>query len=156
MDYMSEMRLALFQPDIPGNVGAVLRTAACFGIPVDLIEPMGFPWDDRRVRRAAMDYGGLAEVVRHADWTAFAESLGGRRLVVLAARAAVALPDARFRADDVLLMGSESAGAPPFVHEAAGLRVRIPIRAGLRSLNLSVAAAIAVAEGLRQTGGWPG
>jgi tRNA (cytidine/uridine-2'-O-)-methyltransferase len=156
MDYMSEMRLALFQPEIPGNVGAVLRTAACFGVPVDLIEPMGFPWDDRRVRRAAMDYGGLAEVARHADWTAFAQSVAPRRLVVLAARGAVPLPDAAFRADDVLLMGSESAGLPPHAHAAAALRVRIPIRPGLRSLNLSVAAAIALAEALRQTNGWPG
>lgn len=150
------MRLALFQPDIPGNVGAVLRTAACFQTPVDLIEPMGFPWDDKRVRRSAMDYGGHAEIVRHRDWDAFHASLGERRLVVLAARGSVPIAEAGFRPDDVLLMGSESAGAPAYVHAAAALRVRIPIAPGLRSLNVSVAAGIALAEALRQTGGLPG
>lgn len=149
------MRLALFQPDIPGNVGAVLRTAACFRVPVDVIEPIGFPWDDKRIRRAAMDYGGQAEVTRHIDWAAFEAALGGARLVVMAARGAVPLAEAGFRADDVILMGSESAGAPAYVHARAGLRVRIPIAPGLRSLNVSVAAGIALAEALRQTGGYP-
>lgn len=150
------MRLALFQPDIPGNVGAILRTAACLGVAVDVIEPTGFPWDDKRIRRAAMDYGGADHVRRHAGWTDFAASLGDSRLIVMAARGSVPLADAGFRADDVILMGSESAGAPAHVHEAAHLRVRIPIAPGLRSLNVSVAAGIALAEALRQTGGWPG
>jgi tRNA (cytidine/uridine-2'-O-)-methyltransferase len=148
------MRLALFQPDIPGNVGAILRTAACFGVPVDLIEPLGFPWDDKRIRRAAMDYGGQVDATRHLDWDAFHATLGQSRLVVMAARGSVSIADAGFRPDDVILMGSESAGAPPYVHAAAGLRVRIPIAPGLRSLNVSVAAGIALAEALRQTGGF--
>ncbi|QHL89519.1 tRNA (cytidine(34)-2'-O)-methyltransferase [Sphingomonas changnyeongensis] len=150
------IRLALFQPDIAGNVGAVLRTAACLGVAVDLIEPMGFAWDDKRVRRAVMDYFDHVQVTRHADWDAFLATVGQSRLVVMAARGSVPVADAGFRPDDIILMGSESAGAPAFVHERADLRVRIPIRPGLRSLNLSVAAAIAAAEALRQTGTSPG
>jgi tRNA (cytidine/uridine-2'-O-)-methyltransferase len=150
------IRLALFQPDIPGNVGAVLRTAACLGVAVDLIEPMGFVWHEPRVRRAVMDYFDHVQVTRHADWNAFLATVGAARLVVMAARGSVPVAEAGFRPDDILLMGSESAGAPAYVHERADLRVRIPIRPGLRSLNLSVAAAIAAAEALRQTGTGPG
>jgi tRNA (cytidine/uridine-2'-O-)-methyltransferase len=148
------MRLALFQPDIPGNVGAVLRSCACLGVPLELIEPLGFPWDDRRVRRASMDYFDHVEITRHTGWDAF-RAARPERLVVMTAHASVAITEAAFAPDDIIVMGSESAGAPDFVHEAAGLRVRIPIMAGLRSLNVSVAAGIALHEALRQVGGLP-
>ena len=145
------MRLALYQPDIAGNVGTLLRTAACFGVAVDVIEPTGFAWSDRTLRRAGMDYAGAAEVVRHADWDAFAAATPGR-LVLLTTRASVPLSDARFEPGDVLLLGSESAGVPAAVHDAARLRVRIPMRPGFRSLNVAVAGAIVLGEALRQMG----
>ena len=148
------MRLALFQPDQAGNVGAAMRLAACIGAPLDVIEPCGFPWGEKAIRRAGMDYGEIANVTRHGDWDAFVGALPGR-LVLLTTSGGAALPDAKFQVEDTLLMGSESAGAPPFVHERADLRVRIPLAAGARSLNLAVAAGIALAEALRQTGGWP-
>jgi len=148
------MRLALFQPDQAGNVGAAMRLAACLGVPLDVIEPCGFPWGEKAMRRAGMDYAEIANVTRHADWEAFAAALPGR-LVLLTTRGEVALPAARFETADTLLIGSESAGAPPCVHARADLRVRIPLADGARSLNLAVAAGIALAEALRQTGGWP-
>jgi tRNA (cytidine/uridine-2'-O-)-methyltransferase len=148
------MRVALYQPDIAGNVGAILRLGACLGVGVDLIEPMGFPWGERAQRRAAMDYAGHVAVERHADWAAFSAQ-GGGRVVLLTTAGAEPLPRVRFRADDVLLLGSEGAGVPPEIHAAADLRVRIPMRPGLRSLNVALAAAIVLGEALRQTGGWP-
>lgn len=148
------MRLALHQPDIAGNVGAILRLAACLGVGVDLIEPMGFAWSDRALRRAGMDYAAHADVTRHADWAAFAAQAAGR-IVLLTTAGAEPLPAARFRADDVLLLGAESAGVPPEVHARAHLRVRIPMHAGFRSLNVAQSAAIVLAEALRQTDGWP-
>jgi tRNA (cytidine/uridine-2'-O-)-methyltransferase len=149
------MRLALFQPDQAGNVGTILRTAACFGLPVDIIEPTGFPWSERALKRAGMDYAELAQVRRHADWAAFGARLQGR-LVLFTTAGAVPLPQARFEPGDTLLFGSESHGAPPEVHERADLRVRIPQVAGTRSLNLAVAAGIGAAEALKQTGLWAG
>lgn len=147
------MRLALYQPDIAGNVGTLLRLGACLGVGIDLIEPMGFAWSDRALARSGMDYAGHVDVRRHADWDAFVAGVGGR--IVLATTAgAVPLPHARFEAGDVLLLGSEGAGVPAAVHERADLRVRIPMRAHLRSLNVAVAGAILLAEALRQTGGW--
>ncbi|MCW4461793.1 tRNA (cytidine(34)-2'-O)-methyltransferase [Sphingomonas sp. BT-65] len=148
------MRVALFQPDIAGNVGAVLRIGACLATPVDLIEPMGFAWDDKRVARAGMDYIDHVEVSRHADWDGFAGQAAGR-LVLLTTRAATPLHAFAFAADDILLFGSESAGAPEHVHTRADARVVIPMAPGLRSLNLSVSVGIVLAEALRQTGGWP-
>ncbi|WP_129791225.1 tRNA (cytidine(34)-2'-O)-methyltransferase [Sphingosinicella sp. CPCC 101087] len=148
------MRLALYQPDQAGNVGTILRLAACLGVAVDIIEPCGFPWGDRALKRAGMDYAGLARVTRHADWESFDAALTGR-LVLLTTKGETRLDAARFAPDDLLLLGSESAGAPPPVHRRAGLRVRIPQVAGTRSLNIAVAAGIALAEGLRQTEGWP-
>ncbi len=148
------MRLALFEPDIAGNVGAVLRLGACFDTPVDLIEPMGFAWNDAALRRAAMDYGGQADVVRHADFQAFTEKLPGR-VILFTTRGSIPLNQARFEPGDTLLFGSEGRGASDYVHERADLAVRIPIRAGLRSLNLAVSAGISLAEALRQTDGFP-
>jgi tRNA (cytidine/uridine-2'-O-)-methyltransferase len=148
------MRIALFQPDIAGNVGTILRTAACFGVGVDPIEPMGFAWSDRALARAGMDYADTADVTRHADWSAFETQVRGR-IVLLTTKGAIRLDRAAFGADDILLFGSESAGAPDFVHDRADLRVTIPMRPGMRSLNLAVSAGIALAEALRQTGGFP-
>ncbi|MBD8470727.1 MULTISPECIES: tRNA (cytidine(34)-2'-O)-methyltransferase [Sphingomonas] len=148
------MRIALYQPDIAGNVGAILRTAACLGLAVDLIEPMGFTWNEKAVARSGMDYVGAVEIVRHVDWAAFRDQVRGR-IVLLTTKGAVRLDTATFQTDDVLLMGSEGAGVPDDVHARADLRVLIPMRPGLRSMNISVATAIVAAEALRQTDGWP-
>jgi tRNA (cytidine/uridine-2'-O-)-methyltransferase len=148
------MRLALYQPDIPQNLGAFIRLAACLGTPLDIIEPCGFPVDDRRIRRAAMDYVDLAQLQRHASWEAFRRDRAPGRLVLLTTAGATRLPDARFRADDILLLGRESAGAPPEVHAAADLRIRVPLRKGLRSLNVATAATLVLGEALRQTDGY--
>ena len=153
MLYRTAMRIALFQPDQPGNTGTILRLAACLGVAVDLIEPCGFPFSDRALKRSAMDYAARAEVARHADWAAFRAQAPGR-LVLLTTQGGTRLPDAAFAPGDVLLLGSESSGAPPQVHAAAALRVRIPLQAGFRSLNVAVAAGIALAEALRQTRGF--
>lgn len=148
------MRIALYQPDIAGNVGTILRTSTCLGVQVDIIEPCGFPFSDRRLKRAGMDYAAAARVNRHADWTAFSESQPGR-IVLLTVAGDTPLPEARFAPGDVLLAGSESAGVPDHVHDAAAVRIRIPMRAGFRSLNVAIATGIALGEALRQTGEWP-
>jgi tRNA (cytidine/uridine-2'-O-)-methyltransferase len=148
------MRIALYQPDIAGNVGAILRIGACFGVPVDIIEPCGFVFSDARLRRAGMDYLDHVEMARHADWSAF-RSARHERLVLLTAHGATPLYTARFEPNDVLLMGSEGSGVPDIVREQAALRVKIPMRPGLRSLNLAVSTGIAVSEALRQTGEFP-
>ena len=150
------MRLALFEPDIPQNTGTLLRLAACFAVPVDLIEPFGFVLDDRRLKRAALDYAARATICRHNSWAAFlARRDPGSRLVLLTTRGGVALHRFAFAAEDTLLLGRESAGVPDFVHRAAQARVAIPMQAGARSLNVALAGAIALAEALRQTGGFP-
>ena len=148
------MRLALYQPDQAGNVGTILRLAACLGVGLDVIEPCGFAFSDRALKRAGMDYAMLAKVSRKPDWRAFEAGVEGR-IVLFTTRADVGLGDAEFEPSDVLLFGSESRGAPEDVHARADLRVRIPIVAEARSLNIAVAAGIGLAEALRQTGGWP-
>ena len=148
------MRIALFEPDQAGNVGTILRLAACLGAPVDVIEPCGFPWSDRALKRAGMDYAAIANVTRHAGWAAFEASLAGR-LILMSTKGALPLPAASFEAGDTLLMGSESRGAPDHVHHRADLRIRIPQAQGTRSLNVAVAAGIVLGEALRQTNGWP-
>ena len=150
------MRIALFEPEIAGNVGAVMRTAACFGAAVDLIEPLGFPWDDRRVRRAAMDYIDHVEVVRHSNFDAFRETVGDSRLVLFTTWATQSSYAFEYRADDILLFGKESAGVTDQVRAAVDASVRLPMRAEVRSLNLATSAAISLAEALRQTGTLPG
>lgn len=150
------MRLALYHPDIAGNVGTILRMAACFGVPCDIIEPCGFAFSERALKRAGMDYVGQAIMTRHVDWDAFVASAGASRLVLMTTKASTALPAFAFRADDIILMGSESAGVPEAVHERANARVHIPMRPEFRSLNVAVAAGIALAEGLRQTRQFPG
>jgi tRNA (cytidine/uridine-2'-O-)-methyltransferase len=149
------MRIALFQPDIPQNLGGAIRLTACLGVGLDVVEPCGFPLSDRALKRAAMDYAAQAEVARHDSWTAFRAARAGARLVLFTTRAAEPLHGFEFRADDVLLFGRESAGVPDEVHAAADARLVIPIRPETRSLNLVTAAAVALGEALRQTGGFP-
>lgn len=149
------MRIALFEPEIAGNVGAVLRLGACLGVDIDLIEPMGFAWDDRRVRRTAMDYIDHVSVTRHRDFDRFAETLAGSRLVLFTTKATTSLHDFTFAPDDVLLFGKESAGVPQDVAASSSARLRIPMRPVIRSMNLASSAALAIGEALRQTGGMP-
>ncbi len=132
-----------------------MRLAACFAVPVDIIEPAGFPWDDSKLRRAGMDYRELAQVTRHVSWSAFQAGRGPGRLVLLTTRADRSPYDFTFAADDVLLLGRESAGVPEDVHESCEARLRIPMVAGARSLNVAVAAALTLGEALRQCGGFP-
>lgn len=145
------MRLALFQPAIPQNVGACIRLSACFGVELHVIEPTGFRFDDRAMKRAALDYGPLSHMTRHADWEVFQAKRGTRRLVLFTTKGATPLNRFAFREDDTLLFGSEPSGAPDFVHEAADERVVIPLEPGARSLNLAVSAGIGLFEALRQT-----
>lgn len=148
------MRLACYQPEIAGNMGAILRLAACFGTGVDVIAPCGFVWSDARMRRAGMDYVSHVDVVQHADWPTFLRATNAR-VVLLTTHATVRLPDFTFRSDDTLLLGRESAGVPTDVAAECDAAVRIPLRPQVRSLNIAVAAGIALAEALRQTGGLP-
>jgi len=152
------MRLALFQPDIPQNLGASLRLGACLGVAVDIIEPCGFPLSDRAARRAAMDYAQKAEIVRHASWSRFLEApeRSDGRLLLFTTSGAEPFHKFQYRPGDVLLFGRESAGAPPEVHAAADARLFIPLVPGARSLNIVNAAAMALGEALRQTGGLSG
>jgi tRNA (cytidine/uridine-2'-O-)-methyltransferase len=150
------MRIALYEPDIPQNTGTILRLAACLGLEAHIIEPAGFPVSDRAFRRAGMDYLDQVEIVRHTDWRAFESwrSAQGHRLVLFTTGGALSYLDHEFRPDDILLFGRESAGVPERVHQAADARLVIPMRAGTRSLNVALAAAIVAAEALRQTGGF--
>ena len=143
------MRLALFQPAIPQNVGACIRLSACFGVELHVIEPTGFRFDDRAMKRAALDYGPLGHMTRHAGWEDFQRDRGPGRLVLFTTKGATPLDRFIFEAGDTLLFGSETSGAPDYVHAAADARVVIPIRPQARSLNLSVSAGIALWEGLR-------
>jgi tRNA (cytidine/uridine-2'-O-)-methyltransferase len=149
------MRIALFQPEIAGNVGAVMRLCACFGIPLDLIEPLGFAWDDKRVRRTAMDYIDHVAITRHAGFDAFAATFAGARLVLMTTRADTSLYAFAFAPGDILLFGMESAGVPAAVADAADAALRIPLRPQVRSFNLATSAALALGEALRQTDALP-
>lgn len=149
------MRIALFEPEIAGNVGAVLRLGACLGAAIDLIEPLGFPWDDKRVRRAAMDYIDHVSVTRHPGFASFRAALGPSRLVLFTTKGDRSAYEFAFRPDDVLLFGKESAGVPAEVAAACDARLRLPIRPEVRSMNLATAAALALGEACRQTGTLP-
>jgi len=151
------MRLALYEPDIPQNTGAILRLGACFGVAVEIIEPAGFVLSDRNLKRAAMDYAERVTLIRHESWTAFADRIRGEsgRLVLLTTAGDTAYTDFAFAENDVLLLGRESAGVPQPVHDFADARLRIPMRPGLRSVNVANAAAMVLGEALRQTGGFP-
>lgn len=150
------MRIALYEPEIAGNVGAVLRLGACLGAAVDLIEPMGFAWDDKRVRRTAMDYIDHVEIVRHAGFEAFRAEVGPGRLLLFTTKGAQSVYDFEFRSDDVLLFGKESAGVPQAVADSCQARLRLPMRPEVRSMNLAMSAGLALGEALRQTDGLPG
>jgi len=150
------MRIALFEPEIAGNVGAVLRLGACMGAAVDLIEPMGFEWDDRRVRRTAMDYIDHVAIARHAGFDAFRATIGRRRLILFTTKATQSAYDFQFMPDDILLFGKESAGVPSAIADASDARLRIPMRPQVRSMNLATSAALALGEALRQVASLPG
>lgn len=150
------MRLALYQPDIPQNLGAAIRLSACLGTPLDVIEPCGFPLTEASLKRAALDYGERARIARHASLAAFraAPEREGGRLVLVETDGAVSFQDFSFSTGDTLLLGRESAGVPAEVYAAAQASVRVPMVRGLRSLNVVVAGAIVLTEAMRQTGAW--
>ncbi|GAB1582604.1 tRNA (cytidine(34)-2'-O)-methyltransferase [Phyllobacterium phragmitis] len=150
-----DFRIALYQPDIPGNTGTILRMAACLGIGVDVIEPAGFDISDRALRRAGMDYLEQAALTRHLDWTRFEDwrRSENRRLVLFSTKAAEPYTRFAFRLGDVLLFGRESAGVPDHVHQGADARLLIPMVEGARSLNIALSAAMAAGEALRQLRG---
>lgn len=147
------MRIALFEPDIPQNTAAIIRLAACLDVPVDIIEPCGFLFSDAGFRRAGLDYIELAEIRRHESWATF-QAVRSGRLVLLTTKATLAHTAFAFAPSDTLLLGRESAGVPDFVHEAADERLRIPLKRGLRSLNVALAGAMVLGEALRQIKGF--
>lgn len=149
------MRLALFEPDIPPNLGTILRLGACLETPVHVIEPCGFPFSVQAIRRSAMDYLEHAEIHRHDSWQHFLAERPAGRLVLMTTKAAIPYTDFRFAPGDILLFGRESKGAPDYVHAAADARLLIPIRPGLRSINVATAAAIVLGEALRQCDAFP-
>jgi tRNA (cytidine/uridine-2'-O-)-methyltransferase len=144
------IRIALFQPDIPQNVGATMRLCACLGVGLDIIEPCGFPWDEKKIRQAGMDYIEFVKYERHESWGKF-RTLATGRVILMTTRAALPYTDFKFKAGDILLAGRESAGVPEDVHAAADARVFIPMQEGLRSLNIVNATAMVLGEALRQT-----
>ena len=148
------MRLALYQPDIPQNTGTILRTAACLDVTVDIIEPAGFDFSDRTLRRAGLDYLSAVALTRHQSWNTFQATRQHEkaRLILLTTKAAKPYFRYRFQMNDILLLGRESAGVPDHVHEAADERLVIPMRSGQRSLNVAVAAAMVLGEAMRQVG----
>lgn len=149
------MKIILYQPDMAGNLGAVMRSCACFGIELEVIEPCGFPLTAKALRRTAMDYGAPETLKRHASWENFTQSGESGRLILFTTKGASSLTDFEFKANDRLLFGRESAGVPEAVHAAADARVIIPIAKDARSFNLATSVAIAAFEALRQTGELP-
>jgi tRNA (cytidine/uridine-2'-O-)-methyltransferase len=151
------MQIALYEPDIPQNTGTILRLGACLSVPVHIVGPAAFDSSERNFRRAGLDYLDQVELVNHASFATFDawRRQQGRRLVLLSTKGDTAHVDFAFRAGDVLLCGRESAGVPDAIHAAADARLRVPMRPGLRSLNVAVALAIVLGEALRQTGGFP-
>ena len=145
------MRIALYQPDIPQNTGTILRMAVCFGLPVDIIEPCGFIWNSKELKRAGMDYLDKVDVTRHMAWETFLQKHNKERLVLLTTKASVPYTSFQFQRDDILLFGRESAGVPENVHQAVQARIRIPMKPDERSLNLALSCAMATAEAMRQT-----
>jgi tRNA (cytidine/uridine-2'-O-)-methyltransferase len=151
---MSDLHIALYQPDIAGNTGTILRFAACLGLAVDIIEPAGFDISDRSLKRAGLDYLATVTLTRHVNWERFEDwrSASGRRLVLASTKAAERYTDFAYRPDDILLLGRESAGVPDRVHDTADGRVLIPMVEGQRSINVALSAAMICGEALRQTG----
>ena len=149
------MRLVLFEPDIAQNAGSLLRLGACLGVGVDIVEPCGFVFSGPQMRRAGMDYLEHAEFIRHASWDAFLTQHGAGRIVLLTSKGDTAYTDFAFAADDAIVLGRESAGVPDFVHARAQARLRIPLKSGLRSINVAQAGAMVLGEALRQTRMFP-
>lgn len=151
------IQLALFEPDIPQNAGALIRLCACLDVTLDVIEPCGFLFTDKHLKRAGMDYLEQANIVRHASWETFQNTRKQQkgRLVLLTSKASAPYTEFAFAPSDIILLGRESAGVPDFVHAAADARLRIPLRNGLRSINVAQAGSMALGEALRQTGGFP-
>ena len=149
------MRMALYEPDIPQNCGALLRLGACLDVGVDIIEPCGFLFSDRGLKRAGMDYLDHADYARHDSWNAYRAAKAPGRIVLLTSRATMSYIGFRFADEDTLLLGRESAGVPDAVHDGADARIRIPMRTGLRSLNVAQAGAMVLGEALRQTANFP-
>ncbi len=150
------MRIALYQPDIPQNTGTILRMAACLDVPVEIIGPTGFDMTDRGLRRAGLDYLSHVSITRHPSFSQFEDwwHSTNSRLLLLSSHGDTAYMEHRFGQDDILLLGRESAGVPPPIHELADARLVIPMQAGMRSLNIAVASAMVLGEALRQTGGF--
>ena len=148
------LRIALYQPDIAGNTGTILRFAACLGLGVDIIEPAGFPLSDKSFKRAGMDYLEMAALTRHVDWNAFEDrrKKDGRRLVLLSTKAATPYTNFSFADGDMLLFGRESAGVPDPVHQAADARLTIPMQGSARSINVALSVAMVAGEAVRQLG----
>ena len=149
------LEIALYQPDIAPNAATIGRMCACFGLRLTIIEPAGFAFTDSGFRRAGMDYLGSLDLARSASWAAFKTEKAGRRIVLLSTKASQPYADFKFEPGDILLLGRESAGVPEDVHQAADARVLIPMRPGLRSLNVAMAAALVTGEALRQLGAFP-
>jgi tRNA (cytidine/uridine-2'-O-)-methyltransferase len=149
------MRLALYQPDIAQNAASLIRLGACLGVGVDIVEPCGFLFSDAGFRRAGMDYLEMAQVTRHSSWAAYLAARGAGRILLLTTKASQSYTTFGFAPDDTLLVGRESAGVPKEVHDRVDARLRIPLRGGLRSLNVAQAGAIVLGEALRQTDGFP-
>lgn len=148
------MQLILYQPDIAPNVGTILRTTACLGIPTHVIEPCGFPWDDRKFLRAGMDYLELAMVTKHPSWDAFGEwkrdAFRSARIVLMTTRSSHSYLDTQFYNDDFIMLGRESAGVPQDIHDACDLAITIPMQTQARSLNVAISAAMVMGEVVRQ------
>jgi len=151
----ASLRLALFEPDIPQNTGTLLRLAACLDIGVDIIEPCGFVWGGKHMRRAGMDYLDHVELVRHINWQGFASHRPDARRVLLTTKSAIPYTDFAFNTGDILILGSESSGVPAHIHDQVDARLTIPMRTGQRSLNLATAAAMVLGEALRQLDAFP-
>lgn len=145
------MRLALYQPDMPSNVGTMMRMCACLDVPLDLIEPCGFPLDDAKLKRAAMDYIDHLDLIRHRSWEDFENQIGARRLILMTTKGAIAYTSFTFKPDDILMVGRESAGVPDPVHDRADARLVIPVKPPLRSFNVAISAAMVLGEALRQS-----
>lgn len=148
---MSNLSLALYQPDIPTNTGSMMRLAACLGVSIDIIEPCGFVWDDKRLRRVAMDYIDYLSYERHKSWEHFRERNKTRRQILLTTKGTSPYTEFSFKPDDILIVGRESAGAPDSVHQQVDAQLIIPMAEGLRSLNVALSAAMVLGEALRQT-----
>jgi len=149
------MHLAAYQPDIPQNTGALIRLCASFSVPLELIEPFGFLWDERKIRVSAMDYFDLVTLTRHSSWQKFQNHFSNQRIVLLSTKASVNYTDFEFRPDDVLLLGRESAGVPDDIHTSLPARVKIPLNPSARSINMAMAGGIVLTEALRQTNSFP-